>query len=1007
MKPLVLSLIFTVSLFLSAAQAEDVVKANNTSELNHGGSWVDGVVPGSGDVAVWNFTVTGANSALMGADLTWQGIRIDDPGGNVAIDGSNILTIGGSGISIGKHNLTLDVPTLFSADSKLLLNGNDRGVTFAKPADLGGHTLTVISNRDSRFLNGSGGLLNGKLKFTSEPHNGRVLFNAVSTGPFSLLATGYSHIIVNDQAASNPQLSIHLEDGSQLRLGVNFNGAAFEIGNLSGEAGTFVYPNYLATQKPVVRTLAVHQSVDGVFAGILADSNNNRALGLSKSGPASLELTNPLHEYSGATTVSEGRLRVSGDGRLNHRSGPQAPLNLGVYPGDIINDAILHFDSTAIQELSGKITGAGHLLKSNVGFLTLSGDGSSFVGNTSIQGGRFTLNGSLGGELTLAPNTSLGGTGEISGNVNTGDGCSLTLEGGETVKGLSVEGARIAGTTYIEFSSPQHDGLVYEVLNYGAGGLSGYENLAPLARGVLSHDTANQRVLFTAEAPALRTWDTGDGVWNSLKELQNWSEGDKLFYQGDAAVFDSIPSNTTVTLNGTLAPASVTVQHPSHILTFAGGDDGGFVGSGAFTKTSTGTLRIGAASPNFSGATSIAGGIFRLIEGGSWGTGPIANEASLEVETNSDLTLINEISGTGTLTKRGTGVFTLAGPAENTFTGDVVIEGGKVILAKSAALGIGNSGAKTVTVGEGAQLDFNGFAPTGRDFRRKEISYSFKIAGDGGGAGALINDGHKELTYFAGVLNLELIGDATVGGEVGFDIGCYFLGLSPTIAGQIAGNGHTLTKTGPNRINLRGPAANLKIIVKEGTLGAEGHNNALGGDDGLVTVHSGGILGARGAQNDPNDGPYTIPTPILFHDKTTLRDFRGNSACTWAGPVSLKGLLNVYTAERDIVISGIASGNGGLAKTGENVLTLSANNTYTGPTTVKEGTVIIKHPCLNDTSTVTVAKGARLKLDFKGTDAVGSLILGGEVLAPGIYNTSTHSDWLSSTGSLQVSENIN
>ncbi len=51
----------------TSAQAADIVKANNSNDLNLGSSWIGGTVPTASDVAVWNNTVTAANTVLLGA----------------------------------------------------------------------------------------------------------------------------------------------------------------------------------------------------------------------------------------------------------------------------------------------------------------------------------------------------------------------------------------------------------------------------------------------------------------------------------------------------------------------------------------------------------------------------------------------------------------------------------------------------------------------------------------------------------------------------------------------------------------------------------------------------------------------------------------------------------------------------------------------------------------------------------------------------------------------------
>ena len=93
---------------LTAAAAID--KANNTTNLNLGSSWVSGAAPGGGDVAQWSGTVTGANTTSLGADLAWLGLRLTTPGGPVTINSGNTLTPGASGLdlSAASQDLTLN-----------------------------------------------------------------------------------------------------------------------------------------------------------------------------------------------------------------------------------------------------------------------------------------------------------------------------------------------------------------------------------------------------------------------------------------------------------------------------------------------------------------------------------------------------------------------------------------------------------------------------------------------------------------------------------------------------------------------------------------------------------------------------------------------------------------------------------------------------------------------------------------------------------------------------------
>ncbi len=91
-----------------AAQAQTVrVKADNTDNLNLGSSWVGGSAPTSAQVARWTNTVTGDNSVLLGADLSYLGISIANPDGTVTVGGGNALSTDFMGIDMSGATVDL------------------------------------------------------------------------------------------------------------------------------------------------------------------------------------------------------------------------------------------------------------------------------------------------------------------------------------------------------------------------------------------------------------------------------------------------------------------------------------------------------------------------------------------------------------------------------------------------------------------------------------------------------------------------------------------------------------------------------------------------------------------------------------------------------------------------------------------------------------------------------------------------------------------------------------
>src|SRR5262245_34058687 len=76
----------SIALFTGVASGQNVItKANNATDLSLSGSWLGGVVPGLTDLARWDATVVGPNNVVLGADLSWNGIQLANPGGTVTI----------------------------------------------------------------------------------------------------------------------------------------------------------------------------------------------------------------------------------------------------------------------------------------------------------------------------------------------------------------------------------------------------------------------------------------------------------------------------------------------------------------------------------------------------------------------------------------------------------------------------------------------------------------------------------------------------------------------------------------------------------------------------------------------------------------------------------------------------------------------------------------------------------------------------------------------------------
>ncbi|HMP76993.1 MAG TPA: hypothetical protein PKE12_11930, partial [Kiritimatiellia bacterium] len=124
--------------------AVDVMKANNTNDLNLGSSWEGDVAPTAVDVAVWSNTVSAANTTILGDDLSWQGIRLTTGTGAVTINAGNRLTLGAAGIdmSSSSRNLILNCAVTIGASHAWSLAAS-RQLTLSAAINAEGSEITA------------------------------------------------------------------------------------------------------------------------------------------------------------------------------------------------------------------------------------------------------------------------------------------------------------------------------------------------------------------------------------------------------------------------------------------------------------------------------------------------------------------------------------------------------------------------------------------------------------------------------------------------------------------------------------------------------------------------------------------------------------------------------------------------------------------------------------------------------------------------------------------------
>jgi len=319
--------------------------------------------------------------------------------------------------------------------------------------------------------------------------------------------------------------------------------------------------------------------------------------------------------------------------------------------------------------------------------------------------------------------------------------------------------------------------------------------------------------------------------------------------------------------------------------------------------------------------------------------------------TGSEIGILNVFSGS--LTYAGGGI---VGPWDTGETAVINILGGSV--ANTAAVGVylGNAGYPGI-------LNLNG-----------GVLEASVIAGYNGPSYAVVNYG--ELNFNGGTLQASAA-------STGF--------ITVTTANIYSG-GATIDNNG-NAVTIAQP-----LLAPAGN-GVNGIASFTGGAGyiapPIVTVVPGaGDTTGTGAtviaQINPLTGSVTnvlVTSPGINYTATPTFVLSGGGATT---PATITGEAPT------------ANISGGLTAIGAGTTTLSGANTYTGNTTVSAGTLEIVNPVLAPSSTVSVASGALLQLDFATTETVSGLVLNGVSQAPGIYNATTSPAYLTGAGSLQV-----
>ncbi|ECF4129472.1 AIDA autotransporter-like protein ShdA, partial [Salmonella enterica subsp. enterica serovar Westhampton] len=691
-------------------------------------------------------------------------------------------------------------------------------------------------------------------------------------------------------------------------------------------------------------------TVNTVLENVDANSGWN-GQSLTKTGAGTLIL-NAENTYTGSTTISEGTLIATNVEALG--------------TGDVTNDAVLELNTGG--DFDNAISGSGQVVKSGDEMLTLSGS-NTYTGGTTISGGTLVASnvealgsGDVTDNATLELNTggdfdnNIGGTGSV---VKSGDE-TLTLSGANSYTG----GTTISGGTLVATN----------VEALGTGDITDNATLELNAGGDFTNNIGG----------------TGSVVKSGDKTL---TLSGTNTYRGGTLISDGTLVASNVEALGT---GNVTDNATLELST--GGDFANNIGgTGSVVKSGDKTLTLSGAN-SYTGGTTISGGTLVASNVEALGSGDITDNATLELNTGGDFD--NAISGSGQVVKSGDKTLTLSGA--NSYSGATTISGGTLIATHVNALGTGAidnrasllldaSGQFTVTdltTESGGNTEIGAGSTLQATTLTQKSDSTLTINLNSNTADPVIHAASQ--VSLAGTLDITGVGDVLDSDPASTDDLDTFtlIASDKTIAGDF------------EKLTVAGMDADLAdFITVDGRIDDTGKQYELTTALTWYADRDDAVTDAHGTFNLTNaDGSFAVNTVLENVDATLdpasatgwdgtslIKQGAGtlilNAENTYTGGTTISGGTLVATnvdalgsgdvtddATLELNTGGTfdnaISGSGQVVKSGDDVLTLSGANSYSGGTLISDGTLVASN--VEALGTGDVTDDATLELNTGG-----------------------------------------
>jgi autotransporter-associated beta strand protein len=734
---------------------------------------------------------------------------------------------------------------------------------------------------------------------------------------------------------------------------------------------------------------------------------------LTKDGSGTLIFDTVQKTYTGTTTIIGGKIVAGAANMLPSSS-------------DFTLFLIYTLDLTAGDQTIGSLAGSGGTVSLGTSKLTLGGNNTSTIYSGIIEGAGTLIKEGTGIQTLSGNNTYSGGTTINAGGIGVGHTNALgsggiSMDNNTTLQAVAsvatANSIAIANAANVNFDTQANSWTL-------SGAITGTASLTKQGSGTLTFNTVQKAYTGTTtiSAGTLRAGATNMLPTSSAFSLANAA----------GVILNLNNSNQTIASLEGGGSTGGTISLGVGTLTLGGNNastiySGAISGMGGIIKEGSGTLTFDTVQKVYTGATIINGGILKagaanilpsssafslanvagvvldlnnfdqtigsLTDGGSVGGTVSLGSATLTVGgNNTSKNFSGAITGTGGLTKEGSGTLTLL-MVPKTYTGATIINGGTLkagaanILPSSSAFTLNAGSALDITSGSQTIGSLTGVGTVSLDTRILTLggnnintTYSGVITGTGGlikqGSGTWSVTGNN--TGYTGTTTLSTgtlaVGHANALGSGGISLAnntTFQAGAAITtpntiaianaasvsfdtqahawaLSGVISGIGSSITKIGTDILTLSGNNTySGGTTISAGGMGV-GHANALG--SGSISMDNNTTLQAGAAVTTAND-----------------------IAIANAASVSFDTQANGWTLSGDITGNGTTS----FTKAGAGTLTLSGTNGgFTGTATVGAGTLAVNSAF---GGSVSVSNGATLR----GIGTIAGDVTGAGTVAPG------------------------